>query len=110
MATGGWVHVISKRLFSEAARSYPAHGGSLERVYRVLKKGNFATPDAMRRVFPSLDNFKYRNKWWVLDIAGNSLRLIAFIQFSQNRIYVKHILTHAEYDKVSRRYLGGGLN
>jgi mRNA interferase HigB len=110
MATGGWVHVISKRVFSEAARSYPAHAGSLERVYRVLKKGNFATPDAMRRVFPSLDNFKHRNKWWVIDIAGNSLRLIAFIQFSQNRLYAKHILTHAEYDKVSRRYLGGSLN
>ena len=110
MATGGWMHVISKRPFSEAARNYPKHATSLERVYRALKKGNFATPDAMRRIFPSLDNFKYRNKWWVIDIAGNTLRLIAFIQFSQNRIYVKHILTHADYDKLSRLSMRGELN
>jgi mRNA-degrading endonuclease HigB of HigAB toxin-antitoxin module len=30
--------------------------------------------------------------------------------FSQNRLYAKHILTYAEYDKVSRRYMGGELN
>jgi mRNA interferase HigB len=110
MATGGWMHVISKRPFSEAARGHPNHATSLERVYRALKKGNFATPDAMRRIFPSLDNFKYQSKWWVIDIAGNTLRLIAFIQFSQNRIYVKHIVTHADYDKLSRRYVKGELN
>ena len=26
-----------------------------------------------------LDNFKYRDKWWVLDIGGNNLRLLAFM-------------------------------
>jgi len=110
MATGGWMQVISKRPFSEAARKHPSHATSLERVYQALKRGNFGIPDAMRRVFPSLDNFKHRNKWWVINIAGNRLRLIAFIQFSQNRIYVKHILTHADYDKLSRWSMRGELN
>ncbi len=34
---------------------------------------------------------------------------IAFIQFIHNRMYVKHILTHAEYDKLCNRYARGDL-
>ena len=41
--------------------------------------------------------------------CGNHLRLIAFIQFSQNRIYVKHIVNHADYDKLCQRYQRGEL-
>ena len=73
-------------------------------VYRVLKVSSFASPAEMRKVFPTLDNFRYMDKWWVLNIAGNHLRLIGFIQFQQNRLYVKHIVTHAEYDKLNKEY------
>ena len=37
------------------------------------------------------------------------MRVIALIQFVQNRVYVKHILTHAEYDKLCKRYARGEL-
>lgn len=63
----------------------------------------------MKQVFPSLDNFKYKDKWWAIDIGGNHLRLMAFIQFVQNRIYVKHIVSHAEYDKLCDQYRRGKL-
>lgn len=61
-------------------------------------------------LFPSLDNFKFKDKWWVLDIGGNHLRMIAFIQFVHKRVYVKYILTHAEYDKICKRYAKGELS
>lgn len=103
------MHVISKRPFREAARAYPNHRRALDDLYRVLRKARFGSPDEMRRMFPSLDNFKYRDKWWVIDVAGNHLRLIAVIQFSQNRLYVKHILTHSEYDRLCLRHARGEL-
>ncbi len=103
------MHVISKRPFSEAARAFPNHKNALESVYRVLRNSEFGSPDEMRLVFPSLDNFKYRDKWWVINVAGNHLRILAFMQFAQNRIYVKHILTHAEYDTLCSRYKRGEL-
>ncbi|WP_074398403.1 type II toxin-antitoxin system HigB family toxin [Halomonas sp. HL-93] len=34
----------------------------------------------------------------------SGLRLIAFISFEQQILYVKHITTHSEYDKLCRRY------
>ncbi|MCW7556249.1 type II toxin-antitoxin system HigB family toxin [Endozoicomonas gorgoniicola] len=39
-----------------------------------------------------------------MDIGGNNLRLIAFIEFRDSRMYVKHIVTHAEYDKLCKKY------
>ena len=34
----------------------------------------------------------------VFDIGGNKFRLIASIHFNTKICYVRHILTHAEYD------------
>ena len=101
------MHIISKRPFNKAANAYPNQRQALEDLYRVLRKSNLSSPDEMRKLFPSLDNFKYRDKWWVIDVGGSHLRVIAFIQFLHNRMYVKHILTHAEYDKVCKRYARG---
>ncbi len=39
----------------------------------------------------------------VFNIAGNRYRLIAFISFRQQIVYVKAILTHREYDKGAWR-------
>jgi mRNA interferase HigB len=103
------MHIISKRPFNDAARAHSNHRQALEDLYGALRKSEFRSPDEMRRMFPSLDNFKYRDKWWVIDVAGNHLRVIAFIQFIYNRMYVKHILTHAEYDKLCNRYARGDL-
>ncbi|PCH51963.1 MAG: cytoplasmic protein [Cellvibrionales bacterium] len=103
------MHIISKRPFIEAAKVYPNQRAALMDLYRVLRVSRFASPDEMRKVFASLDNFKYKDKWWVLNVAGNNLRVIAFIQFVQNRIYVKHILSHAEYDKLCKQYRRGVL-
>lgn len=98
------MHVISKKIFVDAAKKYPNQRKALLELYSILKKGHFENPEQMKRVFPTLDNFKYRDKWWIIDIGGNNLRLMAFIQFYQNRIFVKHIVTHADYDKLCDTY------
>ena len=61
-------------------------------------------PEELRAVFPSLDNFKYNDRWWVLDVGGNNLRVLAFIQFVNGRIFIKHIVSHADYDKLTTKY------
>lgn len=73
-------------------------------LYRMLKKSSFKTPDEMKIFFKTLDNFKYKNKWYVLDVGGNNLRIIALIQFVNKRIYIKHIVNHADYDKLCKKY------
>lgn len=77
---------------------------AIENTYKILRKGEFDCPSALKSLFPSLDNFKYKDKWWVIDIGGNNLRLIAFIAFQDNRMYVKHIVSYGEYDKLCKKY------
>jgi len=105
------MHILTRRPFVEAAQRFPNQREALLDLYRVLSRNSarFDSPEDMRRLFPSLDNFACRDKWWVLDIGGNHLRLIACIQFRQNRLFVKHIVSHSEYDRLCDRYRRGKL-
>lgn len=98
------MHVISKEPFEEAVRRYPNDSLAIKALYRLVRENDFISPVELRSAVPSLDNFRYRNKWWVLDVGGNNLRVIAYINFVNKRFYVKHITTHAEYDKLTRYY------
>lgn len=40
----------------------------------------------------------------MIDIGGNKLRLIAGINYERQKLYVKHIYTHAEYDVANDWY------
>lgn len=93
------MRVISKKPFDEAIMLYPNDKLAIEGLYRMLHKGNFATPYHLKAQFSSLYRFKYREKWWVIHIGGNNLRLMAFIKFDTQQMYVKHIVTHREYDR-----------
>lgn len=98
------MHVISKKPFNDAIRKFPNDANALEDLYKVLRVGSYHSPEELKKVLATLDNFKYKDKWWVIDIGGNNLRLIAFIEFKDNRMYVKHICTHADYDKICKKY------
>ena len=58
----------------------------------------------MRKRFPSLDRMKYREKWWVIDVGGGHLRVMFFADFEWGKIFIQHISTHAEYDKLTDLY------
>ena len=98
------MHVISRKPFSDAAKKYPNDAAAIDALYKSLKNHNFSNPLEMKNIYPSLDNFKYKDKWYVLDIGGNNLRLMTFIEFRDNRMFVKHIVPHAEYDKLCAKY------
>ena len=98
------MRVIAKPAFDKACLKYPNQKSAIEGVYRIQKQGAFHTPEELKKVFPSLDNFKFKDKWYVIDIGGNTLLLMAYIEFRNGTFFVKHITTHAEYDKLCRRY------
>jgi mRNA interferase HigB len=98
------MHVIARKIFNDAAKKYPNDAKAIDDLYRLLNSGSFKEPGDLRKITPSLDNFKYKDKWWVIDVGGNNLRMIAFIEFRHSRVYVRHIVNHPDYDKLTDRY------
>lgn len=99
-----YVHVFSRPIFREAEDNFPNDKQAIQDLYKGLVKATFKTPDEIRAVYKSLDNFKQCDKWYVIDIGGNNLRLIAKIDFVRQMMFIKYIVTHADYDKISEKY------
>lgn len=98
------MHVFKKKAFVEACVQYPLKTESIMAVYKVLDKSTAHNPLELKDALSTLDNFTHRSDWWVIDIGGNELRLVAEISFQKQRVYVKHIFSHAEYDKANKWY------
>ena len=48
------------------------------------------------KIFPSADQV---GKFTVFNINGNKAGLIAGVHYNTHRVYIRHVLTHAEYDR-----------
>lgn len=69
---------------------------SLSRWYRLMKAGQFSSFFALRQTFPDADQVANKT---VFDIGGNKYRLIAAIHYKRHKVYIRAILTHAQYDR-----------
>jgi mRNA interferase HigB len=90
------MHVISRRRLKEAATRHGDLEGPLDAWFRIAKKALWRNLEEVRKTFSSADTV---GKWTVFNIKGNQYRLIAEINYVFGRIYIRHVLTHAEYDR-----------
>lgn len=90
------MHVISHSKVLEAIKKYPQAETALDGWYRVIKANDLKDFSNTKRLFPAVDKV---GKFHVFDIGGNKIRLIAVVMYQAKRVYIRHILTHKEYDK-----------
>jgi len=90
------MHVITKKRLDEFAKMHPDCRSALETWYRIVKNNNFSSFTKLKEHFPGADMV---SKLTVFNIGGNKVRLVAAIHFNRNKLYVRHVLSHAEYDK-----------
>ena len=91
-----YLHVISRKKLLEAATVHGDLNAPLDAWYRIAKRAEWRSLEDVRGVFPSADGV---GKYTVFNIKGNSFRLIAEINYKTGRLFVRHVLTHAAYDK-----------
>lgn len=90
------MHIIIRKRLLEFSKKHPDSEEPIDRWYRIVKQSNYKSFAEMRKTFPSADQVK---RLIVFNIGGNKYRLIAYIVFPAKRVYIRHILTHADYDK-----------
>ncbi len=64
--------------------------------YRVATKAEWKNLVDIQKIYPKAEAV---SNFTVFNIKGNNYRLIVDIIYSSQRIYIKYVLTHAEYDK-----------
>jgi mRNA interferase HigB len=89
------MHVITRKRLNEFAAGHPDARSSLAHWYRTMRQHRFANMADLRAVFPHADLV---GKFIVFNIGGNKARLIAVVHYNRGKTYIRHILTHKEYD------------
>ncbi|WP_459195291.1 type II toxin-antitoxin system HigB family toxin [Nostoc sp. FACHB-892] len=66
------------------------------RWFKLMNSAKFQTFEELGSVFPSADLV---GNLIVFNIGGNKYRLITSIHFNRQKVYIRDILTHSEYNK-----------
>jgi mRNA interferase HigB len=90
------MHVISRKKLKEAAARHADLDGPLDAWFRIANKATWKNLTDVRRTFGTSDAV---GKWTIFNIKGNQYRLIVEINYTFGWIYVRHVLSHAEYDR-----------
>ncbi|VTU00660.1 hypothetical protein : Uncharacterized protein OS=Anabaena sp. 90 GN=ANA_C13507 PE=4 SV=1: DUF2136 [Gemmataceae bacterium] len=90
------MHVISKKKLRDFWEVYPRAKAALEAWYQVAEHAEWESFAEVRQTFNTADQV---GKFTVFDIGGNKYRLIAAIHFNRGKLFVRHVLTHVEYDE-----------
>ena len=90
------MHVISKKALREFWETYSDSQNALVRWFKLINTQDFNNFAELRAVFPSADQV---GDLIVFNIGGNKYRLVASIHFNRGKVYIRHVLTHSEYDR-----------
>jgi mRNA interferase HigB len=90
------MHVISRKALRTFWQREPDSEQSLRRWHKLMTTTDFGSFAELRETFPSADMV---DDLTVFNIGGNRYRLIAAVHFNRHKVYVRHVLTHAEYDQ-----------
>jgi mRNA interferase HigB len=90
------MHIISRKKLRDFSKEHADCCEALDDWYKTASKAiwrNLVEVQAVYLQAEAVSNFT------VFNIKGNKYRLIASINYEKQVIYIKYVLTHAEYDK-----------
>ncbi len=94
------MRIISKRPLREFWELHPESKPMLEDWFRKASRVEATSFTGLRQTFRSAD---YVDGYTIFDVGGNRYRIAAVVHFDKQRIYVRQVMTHAEYDRNAWR-------
>lgn len=107
MMTDAWgadVRIITETRLTEFWSQHADAEIPLKAWRRLIRGAQYKSPHEAKADFPAADFLG--DGVTVFDIGGNKYRLVVTMRYDLQRVYIRHVLTHAEYDRKSR---SGGL-
>jgi mRNA interferase HigB len=94
------VRIISRRRLRDFAEEHPDAKGPLDAWYQIMRRNRYQTPHELREHFSSASFLGERKT--VFNIGGDKYRLVVDMRYDLDRVYIRHVLTHDEYERKSK--------
>ena len=90
------MRVISNKALTDFSEIHPAADEPLQAWRKIVESRLFASFADIKTVFNATDKVGY---YYVFDIGGNKYRIVTAIHFNHQKLYIRQVFTHKEYDK-----------
>ena len=90
------MRIVSRKAIREAAAKHGEWSASLNAWYKIARNADWKNFSDVRN---SWRNSDVVGPFVVFDISHNRCRLIATIKYKWRMVYIRRILSHAEYDE-----------
>lgn len=90
------VRIISRKAIKDASARHSEWAASLNAWYKITKSANWNSLEEVRASWKSSDKV---GKFVIFDISHNKCRLICTIKYDWKMVYIRGVLSHAEYDR-----------
>lgn len=92
------MRIISRRRLVEFWEVHPDAEQPLRAWYTEAKKASWDSPAEIKAVYRSVSILS--NNRVVFNIKGNTYRLIVVVEYTQGKMFIGFVGTHAEYDRI----------
>ena len=93
------MQVIARRTLKLFWRRHPQAEGPLRAWHATVSKAKWNGPPAVKKEFGTTVDFVRDNRI-VFDIGGNKYRLVVHAAYRFNRVLIKSVGTHKDYDRI----------
>ena len=90
------MRLISKRPLRNFWERHPESRPMLEEWFKKASHAVAISFPALRQTFGSAD---YVDGFTIFDVGGNRYRIAAVIHYDKQRLYIRRVMTRAEYDR-----------
>ena len=90
-------NVIARSTLRDFWRRHADSEDALTAWYKLMTKGTFSNFADLKETFGSAD--LVQPDYVIFNIRGNHYRLVTRISFPYKTVWIKHVFTHAEYDR-----------
>src|SRR5688500_19653698 len=95
------MHVIARPVLLKFAAKHTDATALLDIWYRTMRRKSYWNFHEVKADFPTAD--VVNSDITIFDIGGNKYQISASIRYTKQRVYIRHVMTHAEYDRRTDR-------
>ena len=96
------MEIIGQRKLDKFAQRHSTARSALQRWHTLMEEGTFESFVDLRETFPQADPVPIKageNTTLTVFNIGRNVRLIAFVEYTDQVVSIRRVLTHDEYNK-----------